>query len=179
MNDEKTPERNPLREVEAMRRIVEAMADLPPDAAARVLRWARDSFAPREQMALAPEAATTSEPGTAGSAGAEFNDLPSLFAAARPKGGPEMALVVGYWFQSILGQQDLDAQSLHRELKHLGHGLANVTSTMTLLMSQKPQLVIQTRKTGTTTQARKRYRLTSAGLQRVEQMIREKGRDLE
>jgi DNA-binding PadR family transcriptional regulator len=42
-------------------------------------------------------------------------------------------------------------------------------------MARKPALVIQTRKGGSSKQARKRYRLTGEGIRAVEKMIAESG----
>jgi hypothetical protein len=40
------------------------------------------------------------------------------------------------------------------------------------LIAKKPQLVIQTRKSGSSQQARKKYKLTNEGLNKVERMLR-------
>jgi len=42
---------------------------------------------------------------------------------------------------------------------------------LTQLIVRKPALVIQTHKSGSTKQARKRYRLTNEGLRAVERML--------
>jgi hypothetical protein len=84
----------------------------------------------------------------------------------------EKVLVTGFWFQEILGQTDLDAQQINGELKQLGHGILNITMAFGELMNRKPQLAIQTRKSGSSKQARKRYRLTREGLNRVKAMVR-------
>jgi hypothetical protein len=98
-------------------------------------------------------------------------DFATLFADASPTTDRDRALVAGYWFQVIRGEADLDGQTLNRELKNLGHGVGNITKAMTNLMNQDPQLVIQTRKSGGSAQARKKYRLTRAGITQVEGIL--------
>jgi hypothetical protein len=101
----------------------------------------------------------------------QFEGLAELFAAANPKTEPDKALVTGYWFQVVRNEADLTGQSLNEELKHLGHGVLNITKALTSLMKRKPQLVIQIRKSGTSKQARKKYKLTDSGRREVERML--------
>lgn len=166
-------ENDPFAEVEAMRKVAEALQTLKPDAAARVLRWAQDSYRgrPSEAAALSAAAANGLPYATQPPSNQQFTDIAELFAAASPKRGPEKALVAAYWIQQIQGRQDFDAQTINTELKHLGHGVANITVTLGALINLRPQLVIQLRKSGTAMQARKTYRLTREGIQRVERMI--------
>jgi DNA-binding PadR family transcriptional regulator len=66
---------------------------------------------------------------------------------------------------------ELEGFTLNKELKNLGHGVSNITSALDTLMSRKPALVIQTKKSGTSKQARKKYKLTLEGLRAVERMV--------
>ena len=84
----------------------------------------------------------------------------------------ERALVAAYWFQYLGGVSDFDSATLNKELKHLGHQSSNITTALTSLMSKKPQLVIQTRKSGASKQARKKYKLTNEGIKQVQRMLR-------
>jgi len=97
--------------------------------------------------------------------------LPDLYGTISPSSEADRALVVGYWLQVLQGEQDLDSFQINKELKNLGHGVGNITNALTSLIQRKPQLVIQTRKSGSSQQARKRYRLTDAGLKAVERML--------
>ena len=78
---------------------------------------------------------------------------------------------VAYWVQRIKGNGDFDAATINKELKHLGHGVGNITAALGSLIARKPNLVIQTRKGGSSQQARKRYKLTTEGLKYVDNMI--------
>jgi hypothetical protein len=172
LQDESGSERNrtePLKEIEAMTKVAAALAEVDPDSARRILRWAGERFG---GVSPAPPAGGGSSAGPSSfAAAATDEDLGELFAQAAPTNGPERALVVAYWLQVVKGQDDLEGQMVNAELKNLGHGLPNITATMSLLMGQQPALVIQTRKIGSSQQGRKRYRVTTAGIGRVRQML--------
>lgn len=154
------------------------------DAVRRVIQWVRSRYLPDELepapavTASAPPIATSSASAPAISpepqptnAGRSFQSLPDLYSAVSPGSDAERALVVGYWFQVVEGDSDLDGFQINRELRHLGHGISNITTALSSLIGRRPQLVLQTRKSGSTRQARKRYRLTDAGIKVVQQMI--------
>src|SRR5204862_6999499 len=101
----------------------------------------------------------------------EYQDFPTLFDAASPATEPEHAHVARYWIQVNQGKEDLHGQLLNDELKNMGHGIGNVTDALSSLIERRPALVIQTRKSGTSRQARKKYRLTTEGIRAVEQML--------
>jgi hypothetical protein len=158
-----------MDELEAMKMVNGALSGLEPEAQARVLRWAGDKFkvkvvTNKPGTVQGDFSASTTEP-------QEFADLPSLFSAASPSTESECALVVGYWHQIVGNQPDFDAQQINSELKNLGRGVGNITRAFEACMGATPQLVIQTRKSGTSRQARKRYKLTNAGLMRVNEII--------
>lgn len=145
-------------EVKALARVVEAIDGLDVSAIQRVLEWAWKRFV----------GAGLPDPGAGrGAAPAEHADLAELYVAARPATDPEKVLVVAYWHQVNAGKENLDAQTINTDLKNLGHGVGNVTRACSALIREKPQLMIQVKKAGSTRQARKQYRLTAAGLQRV------------
>ncbi len=101
----------------------------------------------------------------------DFEEIAALYDAAGPKTDPQRALVAAYWFQVMEKQPSLDSQALNSALKNLGHGLGNVTDALSSLMHRKPALVLQTQKMGKSRQARKKYKLTTAGIRAVEAMI--------
>lgn len=157
-----------------MRSIASALSELDADAVRRVLRWATERFLKTFDSDTSARDSMMAERTTQYTA---FSGIADFFAAAQPKSGPEKALVAGYWLQVIEGHDDIDAQALNSELKNMGHALANVTKSLSALMWQSPALAVQTRKSGTSRQARKRYRLTTEGVRRVRQMIGESGPD--
>jgi hypothetical protein len=163
----------PLRELEAMRTIADALSKLDEPAVRRVLLWANDAFRVKAGTSLIhPERGHENLlPAVASDLKVKHPTLADFFAAVSPTQEADKALVVGYWFQIIEGVPDLDGFTLNKELKHLGHGISNITSALDTLMSRKPALVIQTKKSGTSKQARKKYRLTLEGQRSVERMV--------
>jgi len=144
-------------EARALGRVVDAVDGLDARAIQRVLEWAWKRFV----------AASLPEPTASRAAPTEPIDLADLYVAAHPATDADKVLVVAYWHQVSTGKENLDAQTIHRDLKNLGHGVSNVTRACSALIGEKPQLMIQVKKAGSTRQARKQYRLTAAGLQRV------------
>ncbi len=165
-------------EVHAMATLVEAFKSLDSAAIERVLDWAAKRYGARTSVArvertrrLAQEAA-----GNSGSAegldGADgrFADLGDLYNAARPTTDADKVLVAAYWHHVHQQKENFDSLTLNADLKQLGHQVGNVTRACSALMREKPALMIQ-RKTGSTKQARKVYRLTAAGIDRVRKML--------
>jgi DNA-binding MarR family transcriptional regulator len=158
-----------IPELKAMQDLAAIFATLEEDEVQRVLRWANEKYRNKSgtvAMAMADSALIST-----GAAARTFSDLPSLFDAAKPTNGLERLLVAAYFYQVIKGEADFDSQSLNGQLKHLGYPSANVTRDMGSLVDRSPKWVIQTRKEGTTQQARKRFRLTTEGAKVVEAML--------
>lgn len=109
----------------------------------------------------------------------EFADVADLYHAAQPQTEAEKALVAGYWFQVHEKQKDFGAQVVNTALKNLGERVSNITTAMSALADRKPALAMQVKKKGTTKQARKQYRLTTAGIEAVERMVAGKHLDEE
>jgi hypothetical protein len=173
--DTETSRPDPNRELKAMQAVADALRDLDPEVMQRVLRWAAETFnlgpsTPTPTLGAQRQDAQASNGGDERPE-AEYADLATFFAAASPATGPERALVVAYWIQTVQGNSEFDTFAVSSELKNMGHPLANVTVTIASLMTQRPQLIIQTRKVGKAQQARKRYRLTGEGIRRVRQML--------
>ena len=153
-------------ELEAMGAIKGALSKLDETAQRRVLRWAGDRFGISSQGGK----------GSRNLIGDDNNEkaletIADLYHAASPKTDGEKALVVAYWSQEIQGEKEFTSQAVNAELKGLGHGVANITSALSDLMAKKPYMVIQTHKSGTSQQARKKYKITDAGIRRVKEML--------
>jgi hypothetical protein len=100
-----------------------------------------------------------------------FEHFAELFNAASPKANDDKALVAGYWFQAVKGQDKFKATDLQAELKNLGHAIPNITDALTNNIKKKPARILQLAKAGTSKQARKTYKLTHEGLVYVQGMI--------
>lgn len=166
------------KELGAMVQVEQALVDLSEDERGRVLSWAVSRFGvalaipkassskslPANEEDESQQQVEAAKPGEIGSL-AEFYDL------ASPSTDAEKVLVVGYWFQFREGAQELEALKINNQLKHLGHGVGNVSRALELHKSQKPALMIQKRKEGVTKQARKKFVVTNEGKKFVEKML--------
>lgn len=60
----------------------------------------------------------------------------------------------------------------NKELKDLGHGVGHISEKFDALIKDKPSLVLQLKKSGSSAQGKKTYKLTNEGIKRVEAMIK-------
>lgn len=162
------------QEIQAMSKIAEVLGVLDDDAKTRVLRWASDRYG----ITLTVHKKKGIDPKDSGDSStevdtdpAEHESLAELFADASPNTEAEKVLVAGYWHQKQ-GCEKLESAPINKDLKDLGHGIGSMNHAFGALMKEKPQLAIQLKKSGTSRQARKEYKITKAGLQKVEQMLK-------
>ncbi|MGH2806721.1 MAG: hypothetical protein ACRDKT_05540 [Actinomycetota bacterium] len=155
-------------ELSAMQSVLAALQPLDGPEQARVLRWAWERFG--DGVEAIGGGAQSEAPKQAGQP--EFTDVGEVVEAAAASTGPERALCVAYFIQEVSGRPGFAGQEVNSALKNLGHPLANVTKTLSNLRAQRPSLVMQVNKSGRSRQARKTYRLTSAGVDEVRKMFR-------
>ena len=162
-------------EIEAMTAITKALEPLEDDVRSRVLKWAVSRFGNGSKIHSlhgnsidAPHSVQQQ---------AEYTDLfesslelAEFFATCDPKTDAQKALVVASWLQFMNGLSEWTSQEVNHELKDLGHGIGNITRAFDNLKGTRPQLIVQTRKDGTTKQARKKFKVTNEGKKRVQAM---------
>jgi hypothetical protein len=156
-------------EIAAMAGAARAIEPLDETARRRVLDWLCQRFGkatPSPPLSFASPSNSSAQ-----NLRSEFESFAELFDAAGPKTEKEKALVAAYWTQVSQGQPSFPAQALNSSLKDLGHGLGNITDSLDALKDEKPSLVLQLKKSGTSKQARKIYKLTEEGARRVRKMI--------
>jgi hypothetical protein len=173
-------------EIDAMSAVATALAELGEDARGRVLRWAAERYGvimptggPRGGGATGggddgingDQSAGVSEEEIADEA-PDYEHFAELFGAASPKTNEDKALVAAYWVQVHQGNDQWGSRLLNSELKHLGHSIPNITDALTSNIRKKPQRVIQLKKSGSSRQATKTYKVTHAGLVYVQGMLR-------
>ena len=159
-------------EVSVLTRVLDAISELDDAGARRIVGWLIDKYGlPRDIAGQRPAPGPVTSNGIQASGIPVSGDFASFYADAAPASDKERALVAGYWLQVIQREGDLDGLAINRELNNLGHRVGNITKALSHLMNQDPQLVIQTRKSGGSQQARKKYRLTRAGIDVVESMV--------
>ena len=162
-----------LDEIEAMKTMAAALEPLDEAARQRALQWVVSRFRTGRAPVDADSGGSIETGGTGESdKRSSFDSFAELFEAANPAIDREKALVAAYWAQVCEDQASFAAQTLNTELKHLGHRLGNITEALSALKSERPALVLQLKKSGTSQQARKTYKLTTEGVRRVQTMLR-------
>ena len=100
-----------------------------------------------------------------------FGDVADLMEAAGAGNNTARALVAAYWVQELQSNPTFASQTVNKHLKQLGYTVANITMTFNSLIDRKPAYLMQTKKSGSSKQARKQYKLTAAGVKRVKEML--------
>ena len=175
----------PDAEIEAMGKVADALGDLEEEARARVLRWASERYgveirSSRRRGGKADDAFEEGfegddengdeESGSTdeGSSGPQqFEHFAELYHAVDPSNDQERVLVAAYWTQVHLGKSTFGSHELNKLLKDLGHGVAAINKAMTSNMKKKPALILQVSRGGSSQQARKKAKVTDAGLKWV------------
>lgn len=162
-------------ELKAMAQVEAALKGLPEEEMARVIQWAVSKFRAVGKGSGTGGASTGKKAEVLGGedGGKEHPDLATFYGAAGPSSDQDKALVGAYWLQVKEGAEDVDAQTVNTRLKHLGHGIGNITRAFETLKAQKPAMIVQTRKEGKTQQARKKFRVTTEGKKKVEGMVKQ------
>jgi hypothetical protein len=170
-----------LADLKALETILKALEPLSEDERERVLRWAGEKLGIQQVLGRAGgalkkvsmvDAAFEKHPGG-------FQSVGEFLAAASPDSDADRVLCVAVYLQDFSESPDvttLSGKQINDELKHLGHGVKNITDSINTLKSRKPQHMIQTKKAGKSKQAWKEYRVTRAGLEYAYQLISE-GKD--
>ncbi|WP_375462300.1 hypothetical protein [uncultured Enterovirga sp.] len=151
-------------ELRALQQAAAGIAQLDEAAQKRVLTWLCDKF--NVSRAATPAHIRESTPNVAASEGAS-QTFADLYHAVGPKLDREKVVVAAYW-QKTQGATQFQSIELNAMLKDLGHGVGNVTDALSSAMREKPALIIQLRKAGSSRQARKSYKVTEAGCRWVE-----------
>ena len=150
------------QELSAMNAILGALQPLDAPAQVRVLRWAWQRFGDDADPHAAASASTSTP---------QNGDVAEVVNESGASNGPERALAVAYWLQEVSQRPSFTAQEVNGALKNLGHPVANITKTLESLKAQRPSLLMQVSKSGRSRQARKTYRLTAAGADRVRNIL--------
>lgn len=157
-----------LRDIKALEVILNALKGLDAPVQERVLRWAA------EKLELSPvstkKATVLHRPGE-GTALDRFESLADAWAAAHLITDAERALFVAAYLSKKNGQAKLTGQEINRHLKNLGHRIGSINKAIDSLQDRKPQLMVQTKKSGNTRQARKNYKVTAAGFAAAEKLL--------
>lgn len=169
-------------EIEAMSAVTTALAGLEADQQDRVLRWAAERYGVTLAKGAGRRGSSGGGQAVVGDDDAVTDDeikdeapvyehFAELFAAAQPKTNEDKALVAAYWVQAVEGKDQWASRQLNVELKNLGHPISNITEALSSNMRKKPQRIIQLRKSGSSRQATKTYKVSHEGLVYVQGML--------
>ena len=156
-------------EVKAITEVTKALADLTEEQRRNVLLYVNGRFGDRPLA----DARTTINPESEAPAPStrQFDGVGDFFDAADPQTEAEKVLVIAYWMQVIEQAQDFESYPVNQQLKNLGHPISNITRALDSMMTQAPRLVMQTSKSGSSKQARKRYKVTREGIKRIQTIL--------
>lgn len=154
-------------ELKALGTITDALAKLDETQLRNVLLYVNSRYGgmlPRPQQPPGQGLSSDGTPQT-------YTNIGEFFDAADPQTEAERVLVGAYWVQVVEGAEDFESMQVTKHLKNLGHPVSNITRAIDSMMSQNPRMVIQTQKSGSSKQARKRYKVTREGTKRVRAML--------
>jgi hypothetical protein len=165
------------KEISAMSAIAKALdgfSEEDADVRERILQWACARY--RVKVTIASQKQTErnsndAKPDSPSDAG--FTTFADLYHAANPKSDPDRALVAGYWLGQGAARSEFTGMDTNRQLKNLGHPVGNIAVALRSLIDKRPALVMQTAKSGSSRQARKKYKLTDAGVKAIAEMTQD------
>lgn len=159
-------------ELQVMQDAAAGLANLPEEARHRVIRWLADRFG----TALSPPVNRISERSEPNSAGEPdtHEHFADFYHAVGPVTDKEKAVTAAYWVNRQ-GNPQFPSQEINSMLKDLGHGVSNITDALSTAMREKPALILQLKKSGTSRQARKLYKITDAGIKWVDAKLNADG----
>jgi hypothetical protein len=156
-------------ELQAMASISSALGELETESQARVLRWAADKFGVTVSSKNA--AANANGDDKDQSQSSDFVDFVDLLDKVNPSGNLEKALTGAYWVQVVQGASSWQSQQVNNVLKDTGNGITSIVDAFDSAQSKTPALVRQMAKSGKSRQARKTFKLTSAGIKFIASKI--------
>jgi hypothetical protein len=156
-------------EIAAMAAIAAALDPLAEDARVRVIAWARARYstgpAPPSMAATTFVQPSTVSPNESSTTLAEF------IASCEPEDDAHRVLATATFLTKFAGADSFTSAQVNTKLKHLGHPIDNIARVLDGLMAQRPQLVVQLRKSGQHRQSRRLFKVTEAGAQEVQKML--------
>lgn len=151
-------------EVLAMATIASTLDELDDEARARVLLWATSRY----QRTHSPvgQHKRTEQPFRA-----VQSTLHEFLDACGPESTGDRILAAAAFVAQRAGDPQFAASTINSELKNAGYGIANISKAIYPLMAQRPALITQVSKAGSTRQARKTYKITDAGIAYIDRLL--------
>lgn len=158
--------------MKSLEAVLKALDGLEAPMQERILRWAGESLGLAMSSKTTPKSGTPVTEATDGKTALEgFETAADALAAAHTQTQADRVLVVAAFLTKKNGKTELTSQEINTELKNQGHGIGSINKVIDTLKDQTPQLMIQTKKSGKTQQARKNYKVTGQGFEKVQKML--------
>lgn len=159
-------------ELHAMGELSRLLETLEQDQRARVLRWAlsRYSSSTLSDETTPDDGAQKAKEAGVNNGDDSFESFADFYHSLRVNDNSSRALAAAYWISTINGGESFQSQALNSLLKDLGFGVSNITDALSANMKENPKLIVQVRKSGSSKQARKSYKITDAGKRRISSM---------
>lgn len=152
------------REIDAIAKVMEILEPLEEEGRRRVAAYLAQRVGVAE--------VGSQQPAPHGRDLASFSTVADAFAAAGPQKGSDKALVVAAYLQASQQSQELTGAQVNKALRDLGHGVKDITTAMQANIDCRPSLMLQLRKSGKSRQAKKTYKVSDAGMSRVDEMLK-------
>lgn len=172
-------------ELDAMTAVKDALVDLDEATRERVVWWAAQRFditlkglhgsksTKRVDGREDPEPDEDAEQQDEGEPETrKFEHFAELYEAVGPQTDAERMLVAAFWAHKYQDKPTFFSSALNKELKDLGHAVNEVARSMQANIDQKPALILQLKKSGSSRQARKTYKLSHEGIKWVESRLK-------
>lgn len=171
-----------LADLKALETVLKTLSPLADEDRARVIRWTIEKLGLDDsvgrQLSASRKAAIKADPVEMAfkKHASGFQSIGEFVGAASPQTDADRVLCAALYLQDLSGDEPgrvLTGKQINDELKHLGHGVKNITDCINTLKMRKPQHMIQTKKAGKARQAWKEYKVTQAGHDYVFRLISE------
>ncbi len=156
-------------EVKAMGEVFDTLKELDDEAKSRVIEWTVNKFSLEGHKSLSQKDSERENGNDSDLL--SYETVSDVFAKAITKTQQDKVLLAAAFLQVKNGLSELTGAEINKELRHLGHGVTNITDVTSQLSTKKPQLIIQTRKEGKSRQAKKKYKVTGEGLKAAKALL--------
>lgn len=162
-------------ELDVVKDVRDLLLQLPADARERALNYVLSLYKADYGPSQTPDSPPKGQaPLTGQSAETPFSETFDEFIdRVDPQSNGDTALATGYWLQVKQRSESFTANEVNSLLNNLGRKIRNITNAFGVLQRNKPSYVIQIKKKGSSKQARKIYKVTTAGISAVNNMIKQ------
>ena len=101
-----------------------------------------------------------------------YKTIENLFLGANVTTVASRILLAAAYLQEKLNYKEVSSFDINSRLKKLGYGISNITTAINGLLSKKPPLMKQTKKEGSSKQAKRKFVVTEEGLEAAKTFLR-------